>query len=270
MNFSNIFTFLTGLITTLFSFSPEAQVPYIRMYTPVQGVYIAKINNAPDYRVEPYVAVQLTEAKDAYNAATMKLLINGGYFDPNNGKTASFVVIDKKIVSDPRENEALMSNEALKPYMDRILNRGEFRILKCEKGKLKYDIAYHNDSPLQGCEILHSIQAGPVLDSRMDLEKEYFLVKNDGVIVRDSISASKQVARSAIGLKENDIYLFVVTDEHPMTIEELSEFMKSKGMEKALAFDGGSSTSFENGDISITSAGDGKGRKVKSFLFVKK
>ena len=105
---------------------------------------------------------------------------------------------------------------------------------------------------------------------RMDLEKEYFVVKRNGVVVRDSISAERQVARSAIGLKENDIYLFIATDKHPMTIEELSAFMKSKGMEKALALDGGSSTSFENGDISITSAGDGKGRKVKSFLIIEK
>ena len=102
------------------------------------------------------------------------------------------------------------------------------------------------------------------------MEKEYFVVEKEGVIVRDSISARKQVARTAIGIKSNDIYLFVVTDKKPMTIKELSDFMKEKGMEKALAFDGGSSTSFENGTDSITSVGDGLGRKVKSFLMVKR
>ena len=103
----------------------------------------------------------------------------------------------------------------------------------------------------------------------MDLEKEYFVIKDGDKVLRDSISAQKKLARTAIGLKSNDLYLFIVTDENPMTIEELKSYMKKRGMEKTLAFDGGSSTSFENGALSVTSDGDNLGRKVKSFLILK-
>ena len=104
----------------------------------------------------------------------------------------------------------------------------------------------------------------------MDLEKEFFILKDEkGNVLRDSIGTSKKLARTAIGIDDLDVYLFVVTDNNPMTIEELSLYMKKKGMKKALAFDGGSSTSFENGAVSVVSKGDGLGRKVKSFLVVR-
>lgn len=269
MQFPGYVPMLFSLILTAFNPSLDAEVPYIRMYKPAKGVHMVKINNAADYQIEPYVSANLATAKDVFESdSSLRLLVNAGYFDPNNGKTISYVIKDEKTLLNPLDNEALIGNEELKPHMEKILNRGEFRVLKCD-GKQRFDIAYHNDMVAQGCNIVHSIQAGPILDERMDLEKEYFLVKEGDKIVRDSISATKKVARTAIGLKSNDVYLFVVTDENPMTIEELSTLMKEKGMEKALAFDGGSSTSFENGAISVTSVGDNLGRKVKSFLIVK-
>ena len=262
-------SFCWGFLMSMFTLSPETELPDIKTTVPVEGVYMVKVNNAPEYDIEPLVTNELTEAGRVYDSAYMKVLVNAGFFDPKTGQTASYVVLNKKIVLDPHDNKSLMTNSALEPYMDRILNRGEFRVLNC-KGKPAYDIAYHNDKTDEQCEIIHSVQAGPILDDRMDLEKEYFVVEKDGVVVRDSISALKRVARTAIGIKSNDIYLFVVTDKNPMTIQELGDFMKSQGMEKALAFDGGSSTSFENGNLSITSVGDGMGRKVKSFLVVKR
>lgn len=269
MIISDIIPVLLSFLSSAFTTSVDAEVPYIRMLKSPKGVHMVKINNAADYTVEPYVVEELKSAKNVYDFDTMRLIINAGFFDPNNGKTISYVVKDKKVVLDPTENEALMTNKALLPYLDKILNRGEWRVMNCDDKKV-YDIAYHNDAVPQGCEIVHSIQAGPILDDRMDLEKEYFLVKNGETVVRDSINAEKKLARSAIGIKSNDLYLFVVTDKNPMTIEELRTYMKEQGMEKALAFDGGSSTSFENGGISVTSKGDDLGRKVKSFLIIKR
>ena len=221
----NFLTFVWGFVISIFNISPSSELPTIRTTMPVEGVYVAKVNNAPEYEIKPLVVDELTEAAKLFDSAYMKLLVNAGFFDPKTGQTASYVVLNKKIVLDPHDNTSLMTNEALLPYMDKILNRGEFRVLDCD-GKTAYDIAYHNDAPADKCEIVHSIQAGPILDDRMDLEKEYFVVEKEGVIVRDSISARKQVARTAIGIKSNDIYLFVVTDKKPMTIKELSDFMK--------------------------------------------
>ncbi len=263
-----VVSMVMSMLFMAFNPSEDAEIPYVRMLKAPKGTHIVKINSASDFNIEPFVADNLITAKEVFNKNNnIRLLINGGFFDPNNEKTISYVVMNGKVVLDPTQNEALMTNDDLKPHIDKILNRGEFRVLECG-GKKKYDIAYHNDSVESTCSILHSIQAGPILDDRLDLEKEYFVVQKESVVVRDSISALKKVARSAVGIKNNDVYLFVVTDENPMTIEELSTLMKEKGMEKALAFDGGSSTSFENGDLSITSVGDNLGRKVKSFLVV--
>ena len=258
-------------VTMAFNPTEEAQVPYVRFYNPMNGVYMVKVNNAPDYIIEPIVANELISAKDVYaQDKNMKALINAGFFDPNNGKTISYVIKNKEIIANPLENERLIENPELQPHLDKILNRGEFRFLKCENNVKKYDIAYHNDAVEQGCEIENSIQAGPILDDRMDLEKEYFIaIDENNEIIRDSIGVNKKLARSAIAIRKNDVYLFVVTNENPMTIDELSTFLKKKKMQKALAFDGGSSTSFENGGVSITSTEDEQGRKVKSFLSVK-
>lgn len=261
--------FILSLVLTAVKPSVDAEIPYVRMYKPLKGVHMVKVNNAADYYIEPVVVNDLMSASEVFDEdGNMKILVNAGFFDPNNGKTISYVVKNNEVLLDPTENEALMENEVLKPYLSQILNRGEFRVLKCESGK-KFDVTYHNEPVPEECELVHSIQAGPIIDDRMDLEKEAFLVKNGENIVRDSISANKKLARTAIGLKSNDVYVFVVTDENPMTIEELSAFLKKKGMKKAIAFDGGSSTSFENGATSVESIGDGLGRKVKSFLTVR-
>ena len=57
-----------------------------------------------------------------------------------------------------------------------------------------------------------------------------------------------------------------------MTIYEARDLCKYYGMEKAMAFDGGSSTSLDYKDeIHVTSIGtkdDNTGRKLKSFLVV--
>ena len=262
----------TILGIALMAFNPpeDAKIPYIRFLKPEKGIYMVKINNAPDYIIEPVVAEELTSAKEFFEYdKKSKVVINAGFFDPNNGETISYVVKNKEIIADPTTNIALMKNPELSPYLDKILNRGEFRVLSCENNVKKYDITYHNEEIEKGCDLKHSIQAGPILDERMDLEKEFFILKDENDnIIRDSIGANKKLARTAIGIDGLDVYLFIVTDEKPMTIEELSQFMKKKGMKKSLAFDGGSSTSFENGQISVVSVGDGLGRKVKSFLIV--
>ena len=77
-------------VTMAFNPTEEAQVPYVRFYNPMNGVYMVKVNNAPDYIIEPIVANELISAKDVYaQDKNMKALINAGFFDPNNGKTIS-------------------------------------------------------------------------------------------------------------------------------------------------------------------------------------
>ena len=265
------FKMILSFAVMAFNPGDDGQVPYIRFKQPKKGIHMVKINSAIDYNLEPIVSNQLISAKELFELdKSIKVLINAGFFDPNNGETISYVIKNKEIIANPLENERLINNIELKPHLEKILNRGEFRVLTCADNKKEFDIAYHNDAIPDSCEIKHSIQAGPILDERMDLEKEFFVqTDKDNNIIRDSISSTKKLARTAIGIDGYNVYLFVVTDKSPMTIDELSIFMKKKGMKKALAFDGGSSTSFENGAISVTSNGDGLGRDVKSFFAVK-
>ena len=202
----------------------------------------------------------------------VKVAINGGFFDPNNEKTTSYVVVDGKITADPHENESLMENPELQPYMDKILNRSEFRVLQCGRQR-KFDIAPHFAPVEKECRIKYSLQAGPELIPTLKLNEEFFTLERNGKVVRQSASALGRYARSAIGLKGSKVYLIAISDEAGITIPELAERTKRFGMEKALAFDGGSSTSLyvnlPQEQFSIVSVGEGDGRRVKTILLVK-
>ena len=65
------------------------------------------------------------------------------------------------------------------------------------------------------------------------------------------------------------VYLFIATKDAPMTLEELADLTRKWGMEKAMAFDGGGSTSFDAQELHIISDKDDTARKVKSFLILK-
>ena len=54
-----------------------------------------------------------------------------------------------------------------------------------------------------------------------------------------------------------------------MTLEEVADLTRKWGMEKAMAFDGGGSTSFDTQELHIISEKDNQARKLKSFLILK-
>ena len=63
-----------------------------------------------------------------------------------------------------------------------------------------------------------------------------------------------------------------MTNEHPMDIYEARDLCASYGLDSAMAFDGGSSTSMNYKNIQVTSTQDNgdTGRALKSFMIVKK
>lgn len=198
------------------------------------------------------------------------LTVNAGFFDPKNQKTISFVYNDGILQESPIENENLVFNETIMDNWDKVSNRTEFRVT-LHNGLTCYDIAPHNDA-YKG-RLIASAQAGPMLLPQLKLEDEFFIVKNnDGKIIRQSASVLVKTARTLIGIKDGNVHIFVVTNKHPMTIYEARNLCKYYGMEKAMAFDGGSSTSLDYKDeIHVTSIGtkdDNTGRKLKSFLVV--
>ncbi|MBS4760104.1 MAG: phosphodiester glycosidase family protein [Clostridium sp.] len=239
------------------------------------GLYIIHIPAARKSRIEPHITKFLTTNREVFKKTGAELVINAGYFDPKNHGTSSYVVINKETVLDPEENSALMENQALVPHMKKILNRSEFRILNC-RGHIRYEIAPHNAKIPFRCELVHSIQAGPLLYPDLRLEEEYFVSKENDKVVRDSISALKKCARTAIGYKDDDLYIIIATTKHKLTLPELSEVCRQLSLDKAMNFDGGGSTSLnfkgtKNPDYKnweITSDKDKNARKLKSFLVI--
>ena len=143
--------------------------PY-RIVQDPEGVYIVEVNTAKSSLV-PYVSEKLETNENVYKKTGAKLVINAGFFDPKNQKTVSYITINGNLKESPENNENLMNNKVLEPYMDKILNRSEFRILENTKGKLLYDIALHNDVIPTGYKLKHAIQAGPMLFPDLRLEE---------------------------------------------------------------------------------------------------
>ena len=263
------------IITVLFFFfffinaRAEASAPYKIVQSP-KGVYIVEVNtHKTKYKLQPVVVTMLETNADVYDRLKPKFLVNAGFFDPKNQQTVSYVTKDGHLVLNPKNNDNLMNNTVLEPYMNKILNRSEFRILEDVKGKYHYDITPHNAEVPAGYTLKHSIQAGPMLVPDLRLAEEFFILQRDGLTISESASCLHKYARTAIGIKENKVYLFIITGEAAMTLAEVADLAKKWGMEKAMAFDGGGSTSFDSQELHITSEEKGQGRKLKSFLMLK-
>ena len=71
---------------------------------------------------------------------------------------------------------------------------------------------------------------------------------------------------------KQEAHIFIVTNEHPMDIYEARDLCASYKLDSAMAFDGGSSTSFNYKKINVVSTEDngGTGRGLKSFMIIKK
>lgn len=175
-------------------------------------------------------------------------ILNAGFFDPSNQKSTSYITINRELVADPRQNERLMENPALLPYLDRILNRTELRHYQCQQLE-RFDLARHLDPLPDSCEIVNAIGGGPQLLPDLTLEQEGFF-DGQGEVIRDPLGSRQRNARTAVGLMPDGNMLWVmvaqksdVSEPSGMTLVELAEFMKTLGVEKAMNLDGGSSSS---------------------------
>ncbi len=204
--------------------------------------------------------------------------INGGYFDPENLLSTSYVVQQGQLVADPKLNDRLMQNPNLAPYMDKILNRSEFRRYQCEDG-VRYAITPQNEATPAGCQLVDGLGGGPQLLPALTLEQEGFLAVENGTVIRDAIGYSQPNARSAIGLTEQGDVVLVMVAKQPnnpsnsgISLPALAEFMKTLGVTQALNLDGGGSSSlyYDGKTIlgSVDNAGNPVGRSVKSVLLV--
>ena len=95
--------------------------------------------------------------------------------------------------------------------------------------------------------------------------------------MRESASVLQKTPRTLIGLKslpkgEQEIHIFIVTNDNPMTIYEARDLCANYKLDSAMAFDGGSSTSMNYKKLQVVSTQDSgdTGRALKSFMIIKK
>ncbi len=237
-----------------------------------EGVYHVILKGEKVKKRIKFVASEdLKTNREMHNLSKAILTVNAGFFDPKNGKTISYIVTDKMISADPMFNESLLANPFFRRHKNEVLNRSEFRIMRCGN-KYKYDITPHNAPLPIECEIETSAQGGPMLLPELKLQEEGFIVKNsEGNVIREAASVLHKVSRTIIGIKGNDeCHILIITDDNPMTLEQAAQLCKKLGLDRAMAFDGGSSTSMNYKDeIEVISIkGDGAGRMLKSFMLV--
>ncbi|PSN06423.1 hypothetical protein C7293_30950 [filamentous cyanobacterium CCT1] len=215
------------------------------------------------------IAAQVCEGDGCVAAA-----INAGFFDPSNGLTTSHVVKDGVLVADPSQNERLVGNPDLASYMDRILNRSEFRRYDCDSTP-SYDITFHSAPVPAGCDLVDAVGAGPQLLPQDTSVEEGFV---DSAAGRDALGSQSANARSAVGLTADGCVVLVMAAQVPgvspsgMTMAEVAEVMRDRGVVKALNLDGGSSSTLLYGDTihygRLNASGELVQRPVKSILWV--
>ncbi len=222
-------------------------------------------------RIKFVVSEDLITNREAHIKGKGILTVNAGFFDPKNGKTISFVVTDRMTTADPMFNPSLLANPFFRQNMNKILNRSEFRIMQCGN-KFEYAITNHKSEVPFGCMLQTSAQGGPLIYPELRLEEEGFVVKDsEGNVIRESASVLHKTSRTIIGLKGTDeCHILIITDENPMDMYEVQALCKKLGLDRAMGFDGGSSTSmnYKNKIEVISTIGDNGGRVLKSFMII--
>lgn len=262
--------FLAILVFSVFSFAP-AYAGDINI-DKENGIYHIVLKGEKIKKKIKFISSEdLITNREAHQKAGSTLTVNAGFFDPKNGKTISYIVTDRMISADPMFNQALLSNPFFRRNMAKILDRSEFRIMHCDRNQYEYAIVGHKAEVPFGCSLLTSAQGGPLILPELHLEEEGFIVKNkDGEVIRESASVLHKAPRTIIGIKGTDeCHILIITDENPMDMYEVKKLCVELKLDRAMAFDGGASTSMNyKNKIEVVSKDDGTGRMLKSFMVI--
>lgn len=242
-------------------------------------VHVVSTDTTKTWDIHPVISESTAPTTELAKPGPTYAAVNGGYFNLSDGKSASYVVINSDTVADPTTNPALVNNPKLKPHLEKIFNRSEFRVLRDNNFEPKYTICPHNEPIPEGFGIDSSLQAGPQLLPTVTDEEEAFVRKDaDGNTV-DSIGARRNAARTAVGIRPDGTVVFVAVAGKPqdssspgMTLRDLSALMKQLGCVQALNLDGGNSTTMfvypKSDSYGVTVCGKKPETHVKSVLLL--
>ena len=226
-------------------------VTYETLTLPKSIVHVVRIPTTSPVTIRPAIALDGLEKLETLAQQEGAIAaINGGFFDPNNQLTTSYVTRDGEVVLDPRDNIGLMENLNVAIYIDRILNRSEFRRYQCsteDERQTNYVITPHDQLTPFHCELVDALGAGPALLPQFRAEDEAFVDEING---RDALGSNYPNARSAIGIAPDGTVVLAmaaqradVSDRSGLSLFELADVMASLGVDQALNLDGGSSSS---------------------------
>lgn len=253
---------------------------HYQVYTlPTSEVHTIEIPAGNQFLVIPAIAAETAHLEAFAQQTGAVAVLNGGFFDPQNQQSTSYVVQNQETVGDPTKNERLMQNPDLTPYLEKILDRAEFRRYQCG-AQQRYDITSHSQPVPEGCQLVDALGAGPRLLPELTSEQEGFTATDaSGAVIRDALGSTQLNARTAIGITSEGGILWVMAAQKPglpysgLSLPELAAFMQRQGVEKAMNLDGGSSSSlFYRGETihgKIDSQGNRIQRPVKSVLLLK-
>ena len=236
----------TPSIPTIAS-SPPKTIRYFERTLPQSIAHILLIPANSRFLVTPALSQKVATVEEFAHKHRAVAILNAGFFDPANQKSTSYIVLHGKLVANPKENERLVNNPNLKPYLSQIFNRTEFRRYLCGQ-TIRYSIALHSHSPPAGCQLVDAIGAGPRLLPELTLVKEGFV---DNANKRDALGSNQLNARTAVGITRDGSVVLVMVAQKPsvsansgVSLPALADLMKTLGADKAMNLDGGSSSSF--------------------------
>jgi hypothetical protein len=225
------------------------------------------------FLVTPTLSPELSSLESFAQKHQAIAAINGGFFDPENRKSTSYVMLQGIWVADPKDNKRLMNNPKLRPYLKKILNRTEFRRYRCGQ-TVRYDITLHSEPSPTGCQLLDALGGGPRLLPELTSVQEGFVDFANGKVIRDPLGSSQPNARSAIGITSDGSLLVVMVAQKPeapsnsgLSLLALAAFMKTQGVEKAMNLDGGSSSCFYYKGKTVYGKINQQGNQVRRELF---
>jgi Phosphodiester glycosidase len=261
-------------LVTVAASSPTS-IRYEQRTLPQGIANIVLIPAKSQFLVTPALSEKVDTVEEFAQKHRAIAIFNAGFFDPANQKSTSYVVIQGQLVADPKENDRLVNNPNLKPYLNQIFNRTEFRRYRCGQS-VKYDINLHNQLPPAGCQLVDAIGAGPQLLPKLTLEAEGFV---DNANKRDALGSNQPNARTAVGItRDGSIVLVMVAQKSSVgsnsgiSLPAIADFMKTLGVQKAMNLDGGSSSSvYYKGKTfygKVDLDGNPIKRRVKSVLLV--
>jgi hypothetical protein len=256
--------------------SPAA-VRYKIYALPRADAHVLTIPADGRFTIVPAVAAKTTQLETFAQQQTIAVL-NGGFFDPQNQQSTSYMTIQGRQVADPTQNQRLMSNPDLAAYLDKILNRSEFRHYQCGRQQ-RYAIALHRQPVPRDCQLLDALGAGPQLLPSLQLETEGFTaIDASGAVVRDALGSSQPNARTAVGITATGDVVWVMVAQKTgvtpsgITLPELTHFLQTLGAVSAINLDGGSSSALFYQGKTIHGKLDAEGklviRPVKSVLLL--